>query len=163
MMTGTLGFLERNYSASSSPVELDFDFTFLVQMGLFVVLYLILKPLLFEPILELFKERERLTEETVKKANAMDDESVHAKNKYDAAMSEVRKDATETREKICQEGVRHEADLLLAARTTSAKKMEEGRALSQRELETAKQQLESGARDLARELASRALGREVQG
>ena len=39
-------------------VNVDLDATFVVQIALFVVLLLILKPVLFDPMMRLFEERE---------------------------------------------------------------------------------------------------------
>ena len=40
-------------------VDVDFDATLLIMVGLFVFLWIVLKPLLFDPMLRLFEERER--------------------------------------------------------------------------------------------------------
>ena len=47
-------------AAAPQAINVDFDATFLVQLILFVALTLVLKPLLFDPMLKLFEQREHL-------------------------------------------------------------------------------------------------------
>ena len=58
----SLGEVKRALSAvlssAAEAVEVDFDATALVMVGIFIVLWLVLKPLLFDPMLKLFEERD---------------------------------------------------------------------------------------------------------
>src|SRR5688572_28033314 len=49
-------------ASGGSAVPLDIDLTFTLQMLLFAVLIVVLKPLLFDPALKIFEERERRTD-----------------------------------------------------------------------------------------------------
>ena len=57
-----------SHSAAGGGVNLDFDATLFVQVGFIIVLWLVLKPVLFDPMLKLFEEREKRIEGAIKKA-----------------------------------------------------------------------------------------------
>ena len=63
--------------AAGAPqaINVDVDWTFLVQLGLIVALMLVLKPLLFDPMLKLFEEREKRIEGAKVQARHIDDKS----------------------------------------------------------------------------------------
>jgi F0F1-type ATP synthase membrane subunit b/b' len=53
----------------------DFDLTFVLMMVVFAALIVVLKPLLFEPVLRVFEEREKRTEGARDSARAMQEEA----------------------------------------------------------------------------------------
>ena len=69
----------------------DLDVTLVGQVVLFLVLLLVvLKPLLFEPMLKLFEEREKRIEGAKLQARKMDEASAGALSKYEAEMKKAR-------------------------------------------------------------------------
>jgi F-type H+-transporting ATPase subunit b len=149
-------------AAAPQAISVDFDATFLVQLVLFSALTLILKPLLFDPMLKLFEERERRTDGAKMQARKIDEKSAHALAKYETEMAKTRATANAERERIRAEGVRREAEILGAVRTATAKTIEEGKAAAFAEAQRVRVTLKSDAANLARDLAGRVLGREVQ-
>src|SRR5271154_5099046 len=99
-------------SAAEGGVEVDFDFTVLFMVGLFLVLWLVLKPLLFDPMLKLFEERERRIDGAKLLARKIDQKSVGALAEYEAGMAKGRAEANAEREKIRAEGLKKEAEIL---------------------------------------------------
>ena len=151
------------HQLNAGGVEVDFDLSMLGQVVLFVLLWLILKPLLFDPMLKLFEERERRIEGAIKQARKIDEASAGALTHYESELAKARADANAEREKYRAEGAKVEGEILAKVRVSTAKTVETARSLVSRELETARATLAADAAALARELASRVLGREVQG
>ncbi len=147
--------------AGGGGVNVDFDKTLLVQVVLFVALWLILKPLLFDPMLKLFEEREKRIEGAIEEARKIDLKSVAAKTTYDEALNKARAEGASERDRLRGEGLKKENDLLGQARSETQAKLEAGRKQAQAQLGQAKQELAGERTKLARELAARVLGREV--
>jgi F-type H+-transporting ATPase subunit b len=148
-------------AAAPEAISVDFDSTFLVQFVLFSALTLILKPLLFDPMLKLFEERERRTDGAKAAARKIDEKSASALTKYETEMAKARAAANAEREAIRAEGVRREQEILGAVRATTAKTVEDGKRAAAAEALRVRLALKGEAANLARDVASRVLGREV--
>jgi F-type H+-transporting ATPase subunit b len=149
-------------AAAASAINVDVDLTFIVQLVLFVVLTLILKPVLFDPMLKLFEERERRIDGAKLAARKTDEKSAQAETEYEKAMGKARIAANADRDAIRAEGVKREHEILAAVRTATAKALEDGKRAVQAEAEKARAALKAEGPAMARELATRVLGREVQ-
>ena len=148
-------------SHAGGGVNLDFDFTFVVQMVAFSTLVIILKPLLFDPLLKLFEERERRTEGAKLLARRMDERAGEILKRYETELESVRRAAAEEREKLRAEGTRLEAQILAEARADVAQLVEKGKASLELERQRLRAELASQSGQIARLIASRVLGREV--
>jgi F-type H+-transporting ATPase subunit b len=149
--------------AAEGGVEVDFDLTVLFMVGIFVILWVALKPLLFDPMLKLFEERERRIDGAKLLARKIDEKSAGALTQYENEMQKGRMSATAEREKLRAEGLKHEAEILARVRAATSKTLEEGRKQMQGEMAKAKAGLEAEMPGIAADFASRALGREVRG
>ena len=149
--------------ASEGAVNVDADGTIIVHIALFLVLLFALKPLLFDPLMKLFEEREKRTMGTKEAARKEDARSAKAKSTYDAELAKARAEGNVEREKLRAAGLKREAELLATVRAEAAKTLEEGRAKVSADAQAAREGLERDAANLAREVASRVLGREVRG
>ena len=149
-------------AATESAIKVDVDLTFVVQLVLFVGLTLILKPVLFDPMLKLFEERERRIDGAKLQARKTDEQSAQALTAYETGMLAARTTANSERDRIRAEALKREAEILQAVRAATAKVIDEGKRAMMLETEKARAELEASAPDLARELATRVLGREVQ-
>jgi len=149
-------------AAEQSPIVVDVDATFLVQLVLFVGLTVILKPVLFDPMLKLFEERERRIDGAKAQARKIDEKSATALGKYEAEMAKARAAANADRDKIRAEAVKREQEILARVRAATARTLEEGKRAAQAEAERARAALGAEATTMARDLAARVLGREVQ-
>ncbi len=148
-------------SASEGAIDVDLDLTVFVQVGLFIVLLLVLKPVLFDPMLKLFEERERRIEGARAEGLKLDRASAEAQAKYEAAMQKARGVANQERDKLRAEGTKAENDILAEVRTETARTMDDGRNRLRGEVALARQELEREAASLGAELATRVLGRQV--
>jgi F-type H+-transporting ATPase subunit b len=149
--------------APKGGVVVDVDATALWPVVIFVVLILALKPMLFDPMLKLFEERERRIDGAKLLARKIDQKSASALTEYEEAMTKGRTAANAEREKIRAEGLKKEAEILARVRAETAKTMEEGRAKLREEITKARAGLDAEMPAIAMEFASRALGREVRG
>jgi len=165
-MTTHLALLEMTGShavgaSAAGAVNVDFDLTFLGQMIAFTLLVLVLKPLLFDPLMKLFEERERRTEGAKLSARRMDERAGEILRQYEAELEKVRRTAAEERDLILREGQRLEAKIVGEARAEIAKTIEDGKATIALESSTIRAELRVRSQQLARSIASSVLGREV--
>jgi len=147
--------------SNAGGVNLDFDATLFIQVGFILLLWVVLKPVLFDPMLKLFEERERRIEGNIKKARQIDDESTEANAKYEDEMAKARAEGAAEGEKLRAQGVRKEAELLGKVRDETQKRMDEARKKTQDEVAAVRSQLAAQTQSLAKDLATRVLGREV--
>lgn len=157
----TLNSLGNSFSAEGGGVTVDLDATLFVQVALFVVLLVVLKPLLFEPMLKLFEEREKRIEGTRREASKEDERSAKALAKYESILAKAREAGAAERDQLRAEGMRREAELMARVRGATASTVEQGRAAIASEAKTARHELDAETVSLGRAIASRVLGREV--
>jgi F-type H+-transporting ATPase subunit b len=149
-------------AAAPQAVNVDVDLTFVVDGILFLALTLILKPLLFDPLLKLFEEREKRNEGAKAQARQLDESSTAALATIDAAMSKARESAGVEREKLRAEAARREQETLAQVRSAVAQTVEDGKRVVHAEADRVRAALRTDAEALSRELAARVLGREVR-
>jgi F-type H+-transporting ATPase subunit b len=148
--------------AAPQAVNVDVDLTFIVQGIFFIALTLILKPLLFDPLLKLFEEREKRTEGAKLEARQLDEKAAAALSRFEVAMGKAREAAGAEREKLRTDAARHEQEVLERVRTSTAKTVEDGKRSVHAQADRLREALRADATSLSRELASRVLGRDVQ-
>jgi F-type H+-transporting ATPase subunit b len=156
------GSLEELIGSASGGVVVDLDVTFVGQIVLFILLFLVLKPLLFDPMLNLFEERERRTGGAKDDARALYADADEKMAKYETQVAVVKRKAGDERDRIRQEGQKREQAILAKVRTETDAMLEEGRARISKEREALKTELGTMSHQLARDIATRVLGREVQ-
>lgn len=147
---------------ASQDVTVDFDMTFLAQFVLFTMFIIVFKPLLFDPLLRVFEERERRTEGAKKEAREMDERAGELLTKYEAELEKVRRTAGVERERLRAETAKLEAQIMAEARAETAKILDAGKARIAAEVTELRRELERSRPELAADIASRVLGREVR-
>jgi F-type H+-transporting ATPase subunit b len=150
-------------SNAGGAVDVDFDLTVVGQIVLFLVLMAILKPTLFDPMLKLFEEREKRIDGAKLQARRTDEASAGALAKYESALLEARSGANAEREKLRAEGLKTENEILAKVRASTSATLEAGRKHTEADLRQVRGTLPGTANQLARDIAGRVLGREVQG
>src|SRR5687767_11260987 len=80
-------------SMAGASSVIDLDVTAAIQLGLFLVLFLVLRPLVFRRLIDLFAARERSIEGAQAEARQMDEESRRKTAAYEDAMKKVRAEA----------------------------------------------------------------------
>lgn len=159
--TATGSLVDTGRALGEGGVTVDLDLTLFVQLGFFLVLLFVLKPTLFDPMMRLFEEREKRIEGTRHQATKEDERSAKALAKYEAILAKAREAGAADRDTIRAEGMKREAEMMAQVRAEVAATLERGRAEIGLEAKAAREQLHGEVRTLAREAASRVLGREV--
>lgn len=146
---------------ASGAVTLDLDLSFLLQMVAFAVIVVALKPLLFEPLMKVFEERELRTDGAKLLARKMDERAGEMLRRYESELEKVRAAAAEEREKLRAETTQLEQRILAEARAETAKILDAGRARIAAEAKVTREELSARSEELSRDIAGAVLGREV--
>lgn len=149
------------FAFAEGAVNVDLDASLFVQLVLFLVLLVVLKPLLFDPMMKLFEERENRIDKTLQKGRELDKKSAKALAEYEAILAKARESGAAERDKLRAEGSKKENELLATVRTQTATTLEQGRTTMAAEAEAARTQLGGEVQIIGRVIASRVLGREV--
>lgn len=148
-------------NASEGAVNVDLDASLLVQLGLFVVLLFVLKPLLFDPMMRLFEERENRIEKTIQKARKIDAESAVARQKYEDAIADATRLGNSESDELRSKANAEDASQLAVVRSEVAQTLANGRGVNGDEAAKAKATLDKEITTLGKSIASKILGREV--
>lgn len=147
-------------AAAEHPL-IDIDYTVLVQLGLFVILFVACNKLLFQPYLRL-RERRRLGIEGAKaEAETMSAQADTKLASYEKQLAAARSRAGEEARKIRAEAAAHEKEVTDKARSTALAAINEAQAKVRGETEAARKELMASASSIAGAMATRLLGREV--
>jgi F-type H+-transporting ATPase subunit b len=149
-------------AAMSGGISIDFDKTFVLQMLIFATLIVVLKPLLFDPVLKVFEEREKRTDGARAEARAMQEEAGQLLRRYEAELEKIHRVAAEERDHLRSETTKLEAEILRDARAVSTRVVEEGRKKVEAEIGATRLDLARQSDQISREVAERVLGREVR-
>jgi F-type H+-transporting ATPase subunit b len=148
--------------SAPQAISVDFDATFVVVLVLVIALTLLLKNLLFDPMLALFEEREKLIDGAKAQARRTDEKSAGALAAYEAEMAKARASGNAARDASRAQALKSEREILESVREHTSKLLEEGKRAVQAEASRARSALSAEVPALARDLAGRVLGREVQ-
>ena len=139
----------------------DFDLTFVLQMLVFASLIVVLRPLLFDPVLRVFEEREKRTEGARQAAREMQEEAGALLSRYEKELAKVQEVARQERDRIRAETVRAEAELLTQARNAANQIVEVGRQRIAQQRSEIEFVLGQQSERLARSVAEAVLGRSL--
>ncbi|MBX3186229.1 MAG: H(+)-transporting ATPase [Labilithrix sp.] len=156
-----VSILNAERSLAEGGVNVDLDLSLFVQLGFFLVLLFVLKPALFDPMMKLFEERERRIEGTIADAKREDEKSAKALAKYEAIVGKARQEGATERDAIRAQGMKREAEVMAKVRAETSATLDAGRKSIGDAADAARKQLETEAQVLARQMATRVLGREV--
>jgi len=146
--------------ASGHPL-IDIDLTVFVQFGLFLLLFLAANKLLFKPYLDLRERRKAGIDGARAEAERMTAQADAKLADYEKQLASARGRANDEARKVRTEAAAHEKDVTEKARVEAQKAIDEATATMKQETEAARLQLLPQANTLARQIASKLLGREV--
>jgi len=146
---------------SGSPIELDFNHVVVFQIVIFLFLMVVLKPLLFDPMLKVFALREERTEGARETARELEEKAGELLTRYETEWRRVSQAAAEERDRLRAEATKLEAQILSEARAAAAKIVEEGRKRIEAEASSIRFELGKQSERLAGDIATRVLGREA--
>lgn len=157
----TTASLAKSLFLSGADVNVDFDLSFLAQIALFGLFIVVLKPILFDPVLKLFEEREKLTDGARGEARSMDGRAAELISKFEAEIEKVRHEAAQERDRLRAETAKLEAKMMEEAKADAARILTDGRTRIAKEVAALRGELEAARPALAQQIASKMLGREV--
>ena len=146
--------------ASGHPL-IDFDGTIIIQLVLFLVLFVIANRFLFQPYLQLRERRKAGIDGARAEADRMTAEADAKLADFEKQMAVARDRANEEGRKVRLEAAEHERQVTDQARASAQKAIDEAQAAMRRETEAARAQLMPQADALARTITSKLLGREI--
>ena len=141
---------------------IDLDGTFWIQLGLFAVAFLALRPLIFRPMVALFEARENAIEGAKLEALRLQDEAEAETQEFDEEMRRLRLQAGEERDRLRAEGKRLEKSVLDRVRQETERQLAEADDQLASEANKLRAEINSTVPVLARQIATKLLNREVQ-
>jgi F-type H+-transporting ATPase subunit b len=147
--------------ASGADVSVDFDLSFLVQAVLFGLFITLIKPILIDPLMRLFEEREYQSDGARAEARSMDERANELLTRFEGELEKVRKEAAIERDRLRAETAKLEAAMLEEAKSDAARILSEGRSKIASEVSQLRSELAAARPALAQQIASKLLGREV--
>jgi F-type H+-transporting ATPase subunit b len=146
--------------AAGHPL-IDIDYTVFVQFALFLIMFLVANRFLFQPYLALRQRRKDGIEGARAEAERMSAQADAKLADYEKQMAQARSRANDQGRKVRAEAAAHEKSVTDASRAEAQKSIDEATARMRAETDAARLQLLPQANTLARQLASKLLGREV--
>jgi F-type H+-transporting ATPase subunit b len=150
---------------SSLPVALmsmiDIDASILVQAAIVLILYAILRPLVFEPFLQASALRLEKTEEARRAATELAARAQAMAARYETELAAARLKAHAARGELRAEGLRLKETAVGEARQATAAELETLRLSIESQTAQARTELTSHVEQLSRTLVERLLGRAV--
>lgn len=137
------------------------DYSLVVQIVLFLILWSILRRVLFGPVGRVMAERERRTDGAHAEARSLVEEGKELQERYDAAIAKARAEGEAIKSEIREEALKARNAILSQGRDVAAQKIQEIRGEVQMELEAARRVASANADALAEEMAEKVLGRKL--
>ncbi|MEK6607273.1 MAG: hypothetical protein AABZ30_06385 [Myxococcota bacterium] len=150
-------------AATSEEIPLiDVDLTLVIQLALFLVLIVVLNQLLFRPYLRLHERRDQAILGRVREAERLEAEARLRLAELEARLAEAKAQAAEERAGLRAEGIAREKEIVEVARAEAARRLAAAKEEFARMGADLRAKLAPEVDALARKIASRALGREIQ-
>jgi len=137
------------------------DWTFLFQIFLFLVLWIFLKRLLFDPVLSVLESRKGRSEGTLEEARHSREEAGKMEEEYRQGLSAARASALRQVEEMYREEEERNRALLEAAREQAAAIIAEARQRMRHETQEAHQTLETRVPEFSQAIAEKLIGRPL--
>ncbi|MGE4345059.1 MAG: ATP synthase F0 subunit B [Geoalkalibacter sp.] len=140
---------------------ISLDWTLFLQFGNFIILLVILHFLLYRPLLRIMEERRQATEGGHERARELEDEIQSRIKAYRDKLHEAKTRASEERAAMRTAAAEEERRILAEAQQKSSAQIQSVRDQVAKQAEEARKGLRSEAQDLARQVASKVLGRSL--
>jgi F-type H+-transporting ATPase subunit b len=141
---------------------IDLDATLFVQLGIFFTAFFILKGLVFTPVMNLFDAREKATAGAKEDARRMEEEVAQQRAHFEGELRKVRSSGSEDREKQRLEAQKLARELTEKARSEAGAAQKAAKDKLDREAGEVRERMLRDVPSLAKQIASKLLGRSVQ-
>ena len=145
--------------SGGSPIDLDGSF--FVQLGIFFVAFLILRSLVFKPVMQLFDARDAAMSGSKELAEKMSGEADATRENFETQLRNVRQKAHEERDKKRAEAQQLARDLTSKARQQNGSQLSAAKNRLDMEAREARTKAEAEVPELARKIGEKLLGRSV--
>jgi F-type H+-transporting ATPase subunit b len=140
---------------------LELNYSLVVQVALFVVLWLVLKRFWFDPAMRVIAERATRSEGQVQEARALEAEIDKLRREHRAALQQARTEAQREVADIMRRAEAEQKKLIAQATDDAHRMLDEIRGRVAEEVATARRTLSADVGALAREVARTVMGRAV--
>lgn len=140
---------------------IQLDYSIVYQIVLFVILWLILNKLLFQPYLRLLEEREHQTTGAQHDSVDLEYEGAKLKAQYDEKMAQGQASGYAAKEAITQDARQQREKILGQARDEAARSLEQVRQEVAAAMEQEKQLATAEVTAVAADMVNKVLGRRV--
>ena len=147
-------------SLAAHPL-IDIDLTVVIQFALFLIMFAIGNAFLFQPYLKLRQRRKQGIDGARAEAEQMSAKADAELVDYEKKLGAARNRANEEGRKVRAEAAAHEKTVTDTSRAEAQKAIDEATTKMRAETDAARLQLLPQANTLARQIASKLLGREV--
>jgi F-type H+-transporting ATPase subunit b len=147
---------------SGSPI-LDVDATLFIYVGIFFVLFFLLRSFVFRPMMALFDEREAAIDGAKAEARKLEKQAEDKLASFEEEMAKVRAEAGADRDRLRAEGKRLERGLIEKVRKETDEMVAEAQKKMDAEAAKVRKDIATTSPALARQIAEKLLGREVTG
>ena len=137
------------------------DATFLYQIALFFVVWMLLKRFWITPALRVLKERSARSAGAVEQAEKVQAEVARMRQEHATALEQTRAEARREVEDILRTAEQEQKRLVDEATTAAQATLAEARGRIAQEVSTARAELDAQVGTIARQVATAALGRTV--
>ncbi len=140
---------------------IDLDGTVVVQLLVFFLTFLVLRTLVFKPVMELFDARDEAVAGGKQKAQKVQDEAEQKRLSFEEGMRNARQTAQQEAERLRGEAQGLARQLAEKSRQDSEKLLSEAKTKLETEGRKVREDVQSVVPGLARQIAGKMLGREV--
>jgi F-type H+-transporting ATPase subunit b len=138
------------------------DYTIFIQMITFLALVFILNVLLYKPILSIIERRKKQLDELENEIKLFNESVDKRAAEYEEKLKLAKANAAELKKEIIKEGADQAKNIIDAVRNEIPLMMQEFQQKLDREIQVARQSLDSQSRKLSLEIAQKVMGRQVQ-
>lgn len=138
---------------------IELNFTMVIQLAIVLSLMVILTKIVFRPFLGILQERRDRVEGAQKRARELQKRTAELMERHREAIFEAQAQAETTREKIRQESLAQEMEILKKSVEEANRLIQEMKMKIDQETEMARDSLRIQAQNLSREIAEKVLGR----
>ncbi len=146
---------------ASARSIVDIDGTLLAELVLFLLCFLLLRSLVFKPLLRLVDERRAQTEGAREEAKRLESDADQRTKKVTRAVQQAKVEASEERERLRQQSKQREQDVLRGAKEEAARITDAARRKVAAQRPEAEREAAAKARELATDIAARLAGRAL--
>jgi F-type H+-transporting ATPase subunit b len=140
---------------------IDLDGTFFLQLGIFVVLFLFLREVVFKPVVAVLDAREHATDGAKDEARELEARAKEKLAAFEAEMTKAKVELSSERERLRKDGAALERELLSKARSDADKILEDANEKMAEETAIARRHIDETVPQFARDIADKLLGRKA--